>query len=269
MKLKTPLLFILLALIFSANAQVKDPRPKAIICLTYDDGLPSHLSTVVPQLDSVNLKGTFFLNAIQGASNVIGQASPAVTGWHNAALNKHELANHTLFHPCPEKFGWLKNVAIEGYTVDRIIKEIQTENALLTLLDGKTALRAFAFPCNNVFIGGIDYSKIIKDKKLVKFGRAGGDNSSIVTNFKTLNTMQVPSWLVEEDTTLEQLIRFAEKVKKSGGLGVYQFHGIGGEFFKVSAATHKAFLDYLHKNQSDYWVTTFSEAMEFIANKRP
>jgi hypothetical protein len=241
--------------------QAGQPK-KAIICLTYDDGLESHLATVIPQLDSAKLKGTFFLNAIQGASNVIGQASPAVTGWRSAALKGHELANHTLFHPCPEKLGWIKEVSIESYTIDQIVKEIETQNALLALLDPSRKYRSFAFPCNNTFIGNTDYSVIIKEKGLVKFGRTGGDRNSIITDFKNLNTMQVPSWLVEEGTTAKELIAFAEKVKQSGGMGVYQFHGIGGQFFKVSREEHKAFLDYLSKNQADYQVITFSAAME-------
>src|SRR5690242_15235679 len=74
---------------------------QAIICLTYDDGLLSHLNTVLPQLDSIGLKGTFFLNSIQGSSEAIGEASPATSGWTQAALHGHELANHTLLHACP------------------------------------------------------------------------------------------------------------------------------------------------------------------------
>jgi peptidoglycan/xylan/chitin deacetylase (PgdA/CDA1 family) len=242
---------------------------KAIICLTYDDGLETQLSTVIPQLDSVGFKATFFLNSIQGASqsDVIGQTPEAVLGWSNAAKDGHELANHTLFHPCPEKLGWSKAAAIDNYTVEKIIKEISVQNTMLSLLDPKREKRSFAFPCNNSFIGDIDYSKIIKDKGLVTFGRAGGDSNSVITDFKHLNTMLVPSWHVWTGTTLKELISFAEKVKKGGGLGVYQFHGVGGQVFQISRETHKAFLEYLKTNQEDYRVITFSEAMEFITKK--
>ncbi len=51
---------------------------------------------------------------------LIGQTPEAVLGWTNVAKNGHELANHTLFHACPEKLGWNKSVAIETYTVDNI-----------------------------------------------------------------------------------------------------------------------------------------------------
>lgn len=249
-----------------SHAQTKQANnlQKAIICLTYDDGLESQLTTVLAQLDAVGLKGTFFLNSIQGSSAIFKQASEAVVGWHNAALHGHELANHTLFHPCPERLGWLKAVAIESYTVDRMVKEISAQNELLALLDPERKSRAFAFPCNNFLIGDTDYMTVIQNRGLIKYGRAGGDRNSTIADFKNLDIMKVPSWMVEEGTTLNALIAFAEKVKKEGGMGVYQFHGIGAQFFRVSKDVHKAFLDYLKKNEASYWVTTFSTAMDFV-----
>jgi peptidoglycan/xylan/chitin deacetylase (PgdA/CDA1 family) len=264
-------LILIIAFFLSSTGQAKktgNPN-RAIICLTYDDGLETQLTTVIPQLDSLGLKATFFLNAIQGSSQseVIGQTPEAVLGWTNAARNGHELANHTLFHPCPEKIGWDKAVSLENYTIDKIIKEISTQNILLSLLDPKRKTRSYAFPCNNVLIGGTDYSKIIREKGLVTFGRAGGDSTSVLTDFKHLNTMKVPSWHVWTGTTLEQLISFAEKVKKAGGMGIYQFHGVGGQIFKISREAHQGFLHYLKTHGEDYWVTTFSEAMEFVTAK--
>ncbi len=60
------------------------------------------------------------------------------------------------------------------------------------------------------------------------------------------------------------MINFAERVKKSGGMGIYQIHGVGGQIFQISSTTHFEFLQYLKKNENDFWITTFSEAMEFI-----
>src|SRR5436305_13494651 len=113
MKEKLSLTFIsILAFFLSSIAQSANAKhsKRAIICLTYDDGLETQLSTVIPQLDSVGLKATFFLNSIQGSSqsDIIGQTPEAVLGWTNAAKDGHELANHTLYHPCPEKLGWAK-----------------------------------------------------------------------------------------------------------------------------------------------------------------
>ena len=262
-------LILLVSMFISGFGQANkvDHSKQAIICLTYDDGLQSHLATVLPELDSTGLKGTFFLNSIQGSSEVIGEASPANTGWTNAATHGHELGNHTLFHACPEKFGWKKAFAIESYTVDRIITEVTTENIILSLLDPNRKRRAFAFPCNNFLIHDTDYTTIIKTQGLVKYARAGGDRNSFVSDFKQIDIMKMPSWTVEEGTTTDELIAFAEKIKKVNGMGIYQFHGVGAEFFQISKETHKAFLNYLKTHQDEYWITTFSDAMDYITSK--
>ncbi|AHJ95335.1 polysaccharide deacetylase family protein [Hymenobacter swuensis] len=268
--MKYNLLLVLLvagmASAYGQSSRTPDAR-RALICLTYDDGLPSHLATVLPQLDSAGLQATFFLNAIQGASTVIGESSPAVVGWTQAARRGHELANHTLFHACPEQLGWTKPFATDGYTVERMVSEIKAENALLALLDPGRKTRAFAYPCNNFLIGRIDYRPLIQQQGLVSYARGGGDRTSFATYFRAVNPMQVPSWMVEEGTALPELIAFAERVKKAGGLGVYQFHGVGGKFFRISAATHRAFLAYLRAHADEYQVVTFSDALRLVTAK--
>ena len=261
---------VILALPLTAQKPTITATQKPIICLTYDDGLSTQLTTAIPQLDSAGFKATFFLTAIQGSSqsDVIGQTPEIVSGWHNAAAKGHELANHTLFHPCPMKLGWDQALAIDNYTVKQIIDEIKTQNDLLSLLDPKRIKRAYAFPCNNDIAGGKDYSQILKQRKLVTYARTGGDSTSVIKDFAQLNTMKVPSWLVLTGTTANELIAFAEKVKKANGLGIYQFHGIGGQIFAVSADDHREFLAYLKANENDFQILTFSEAMEQITGKR-
>ena len=253
----------------SATAQHNQTHGKAIICLTYDDALTTHLTTALPQLDSAGLKATFFLTSIQGSSqsDIIGQTPEAVLGWYKAAKNGHELANHTLFHPCPVKLGWDSSVAIDRYTFDQIVEEIKTQNTLLSLLDPARTRRAYAFPCNNSIVEGKEYSNLLKEKNIVTYARTGGDSASIITDFVNLNTMKVPSWLVFTGTTLQQLISFAEKVKKAGGMGIYQFHGIGSQIFSISVETHRQFLAYLKMNEKDFRIITFSEAMDAITKK--
>lgn len=270
-KIFLTIVFAIALFLSSSFAQIKknNHSKKAIICLTYDDGLETQLSTVIPQLDSVDLKATFFLNSIQGSakSDVIGETPEAVLGWANAAKNGHELANHTLFHACPERVGWDKSVSIETYTINRIVTEIKVDNIILSLLDPNRKERSFAYPCNNSLIGDTDYTTTLKNQGLVKYARTGGDSNSVITDFKKLNTMKVPSWHVWTGTTLKELIAFAEKVKRTGEMGIYQFHGVGRQIFAISKETHKGFLEYLKTHQDDYWVTTFSEAMDFITTK--
>ncbi len=266
---KLPALSLVMVLLSTgmAFAQLSPPPQKTLICLTYDDGLESHLTTVVPQLDALGLKATFFLNAIKGSAEVIGQASPALLGWKKAAQQGHELGNHTLFHPCPTALGWAKEVAIETYTAEQILQEVRIADAMLDLIDTRKTPRAFAYPCNNSLVAGQDYASQMQKEGLARYGRTGGDKNSVLKNFKNLDIMHVPSWLVEEGTTAKELIAFAEQAKAAKGMAVYQFHGIGGQFFKVSKKDHLAFLEYLQANPQHYQVIPFSEAMQLISTR--
>ena len=256
------LLTVLILTFVASNGQLR----KAIICLTYDDALESQLTNAIPQLDSNGFKATFFINSIPGSSEIFAQGSSSFLNWRKAAANGHELANHTLFHPCPEKLGWQKDIALETYTLDQLLAEIETATVYLSQIDHKTEKRSFAFPCNNTIVRGIDYSKKLKERNMVAFARAGGDKSSILPDLKKIDPMQVPSWHVMESTTAEELIAFAEAVKKVKGMGVYQFHGIGGPLFTISKETHRQFLHYLKTNENDFQIMTFSDAMEFVSN---
>ncbi|WP_295124976.1 polysaccharide deacetylase family protein [uncultured Chitinophaga sp.] len=259
------ILLLLLSCITSLPAGNTINKP--VICLTYDDGLDSHLQTVLPQLNTAGFKATFFLNAIRGAATVIGAPSPAVKGWRMAALQGHELGNHTLFHPCPQALGWPGELSIESYTVDRLMAEITAQQSLLAALDTTRKQRSFAYPCNNTVVAGVDYAAMLREKGLALYARAGGDSSSIIADFKKLDAGKVPSWLVPEGTSGEALIAFAQKVKQQGGMGIYQFHGVGGEFFRVTPAAHQQLVRYLQEHREEYEVLTFSAAMELVTRR--
>src|SRR6266704_3129720 len=64
------------------------------VVLTYDDAINADLDNVLPVLDSLNLKATFYLI---GSSPVV---AARMQQWREAALHGHELGNHSLFHPC-------------------------------------------------------------------------------------------------------------------------------------------------------------------------
>ncbi|HAL83262.1 MAG TPA: hypothetical protein DCO83_14375 [Mucilaginibacter sp.] len=62
----------------------------------------------------------------------------------------------------------------------------------------------------------------------------------------------------------KELIAFVKKVQNSGGLGVFMFHGVGGDYINTPAAAHRQLLAYLVKNRKDIWVATFQQAMDYV-----
>src|SRR5688572_14422385 len=67
---------------------------KCAVVITYDDALHVHLDNAIPVLDSLGLKATFYLSGYSPG------CSERLADWKVAASRGHELANHTLFHPC-------------------------------------------------------------------------------------------------------------------------------------------------------------------------
>lgn len=224
--------------------------------LTYDDALNVHMDIVIPALDSLDLKGTFFLTA----------ASPAFSGrlneWKTAAENNHELANHTLFHPCDGSFPGRSFVRPEydlsTYTVRRIADEIKATNTLLHSVDGKTE-RTFAYPCGDTHAGGVSYVEAIRGD----FVAARGVKGDFVQKGK-VDLYNINSFMINGQTG-EELVEMVKKAEKEKSMIVFLFHGVGGEHsLNVSAEAHSRLLHYLKEHEKDIWVPSFLEAAQYL-----
>jgi peptidoglycan/xylan/chitin deacetylase (PgdA/CDA1 family) len=241
-----------------AYAQPKITWPdhkKAVIVLTYDDGLNSQLNIAIPQLDSMKLTGTFFL-----IGDLDGQTIPK---WRAVAKKGYELANHTIYHPCISTGD--NPVASQNYTPFTIVREIGTMNSFLFAVDGKTT-RTYAYPCTETSVGGKNYVDTLRKSGSINYARIGGDrDDAVITDFKKLDPLLVPSYGLEGGSTGDQLIDFVKNVEKNGGMGIFMFHGVGGDYITTPAAAHRQLLQYLKKNRKDIWVATFQQAMDYIA----
>ena len=230
---------------------------KAAICLTYDDGMETHLTNAIPQLDSVGLKGTFFMNAISGKNTVLA--------WRKAARDGHELANHSLLHPCPDKTNNPPaELSANTYTVAQMLDEIATMNGYLRVLAPRRPYYTYAYPCSRYMAGDQNYVENLRQSGLVRYARTGSVKQQIVADFQQLDFFLVPCWGVLPANSTTEIIDFAQQVKAVGGLGVYGFHGIGGQWISTDNEKHRALLAYLKANQTDFWVAPFGEIMEWI-----
>jgi peptidoglycan-N-acetylglucosamine deacetylase len=252
----------LLALVLgtaTAQAQIAWPGGKtAAIVLTYDDALTSQLDVAVPQLDAARLKGTFFLSG--------RLTSPQLERWRRVRRRGHELGNHSLNHPCPRTImpGRPDHNA-EDYTIERMLDEIAAMNVVLSALDGDST-HTYSVPCSQMIVGGQDYTEALRRAGLVRYARTGGDAwKSIVTDFAALDLQQVPSYGPVDEPGATELIAYVERVRAARGLGVLQFHGVGGDYLEVSSEAHEALLRHLRKSP-DVWVGTFRDVMDYVAS---
>ncbi|HKG69685.1 MAG TPA: polysaccharide deacetylase family protein, partial [Segetibacter sp.] len=180
--------FIFFLFIISVSATSQKPfkwpgNKKAAIVLTYDDALQSQLNIAIPQLDSFQFKGTFFLTGNLTEKDIVR--------WRNAAKGGHELGNHTLYHPCRSSvISSVSRYQSENYNAAIILREISILNSFLFAIDSNSS-RTYAYPCSETSVGGKDYTDTLKRSALIKYARSGGDSNSIVTDFNHLNKFVV------------------------------------------------------------------------------
>jgi peptidoglycan/xylan/chitin deacetylase (PgdA/CDA1 family) len=248
------LLLLTCTLTFAQNATVWNGKKCAVV-LTYDDALDVHLDNVMPVLDSAGLKGTFYLSGyFPGFVNNIAR-------WKSAATNGHELANHTLFHPCTGNTPgreWVKpEMDLSKYTVQRMTDEMRMTNVLLKTLDGQSA-RTFAYPCGDTKIGDVDYYKTTESD----FVAARGTKSEM-KKMTDLNFGEIGSYAINGQSG-EELIALVKQAQATNSVLVFLFHGVGGgHSLNVALPEHNKLVRYLKQHQSDIWVAPFREVVQY------
>src|SRR5258705_2015400 len=184
---------------------------RAAIVLTYDDAAPSQLNNAIPALDSAGLKGTFFLSNVRQAD---------VGRWKAVAASGHELANHTLNHPClAATFEMPLRQQLEQHTPESVLQEIGQQNVLLTALDGRQE-HGFAVPCGQTLAGGKDYLEPLPRSKLVTYSRnADESDDDLRRDPSSFDLMRLPGRAVASPPGTPQMIQFAGKAANGRGVG--------------------------------------------------
>ena len=245
--------------IFRGNAQnggLWNGKQCAVV-LTYDDAIDIDIDHVLPALDSLNLKGTFY---IIGSSPVVSRRMEA---WRLAAGHGHELGNHALFHPCdgsrPGRSFVGPDFDLSKYTVNRAVTEIRLNNTLLKAIDGKET-RTFAYPCGDLKIGDVYFYEGVKNE----FAGARGVSPGLQTA-KQVNLSDINAYAINGQSA-EYMIGLVKKAQQSHTLLVFLFHGVGGgHSLNVDQGEHSKLLHYLKEQEKTIWIAPMVEVAEKIS----
>lgn len=251
---------ILLLSIFSGTGFAQNIRTwnnkQCAVVLTYDDAIDVDLDNVVPVLDSLHLKGTFYLI---GASSVVNKR---LKEWRLAAQHGHELGNHSMFHPCDGSLPGRTFVTPDGdlskYTVERVVKEIRANNTLLKAIDGKN-MRTFAYPCGDRKIGDVYFYDQLKNE----FAGARGTTEGLQTADKA-DLANIDCYPINGQSA-QYMIDLVKKAQQTHTLLVFLFHGVGGGHnLNVGLKEHSQLLHYLKAHEKEIWIAPMVEVAERI-----
>jgi sialate O-acetylesterase len=259
---RSTILLLLLFLFPVLHAQNKDvwQNKQCAVCLTYDDALNVDLDNVVPVLDSLGLKATFYVPVY------FPGFSPRLAEWKAVAEKGNELGNHTVFHPCEGAAPgreWVKSdYDLNHYTVQRMVDEIRMANIALKAIDGKSK-RTFAYPCGDRKAGDSSYVEQIKKDFIAARGVEGK-----MQTIAEIDLFDVGCYMINGQSG-EELIGLVKNAMQHKALLVFLFHGVGGEHsLNVSLEAHSRLLHFLKQHEQEIWIAPMADVAEYIKDYR-
>jgi peptidoglycan/xylan/chitin deacetylase (PgdA/CDA1 family) len=212
---------------------------KAATSLTFDDGDPSHLDVVVPELNKRHLHGTFFLIA-----NKIDRKDD----WRKILADGHEIGNHTLDH----------KHANELTPQDEEAQVVGAQNVLQK--EFGIAIYSFAYPFVEISPGL--KAQVAKTDFLARGGYAA---SYEITPDQDPDWANIPSRTTMTAFPFDTYQQWIDADVQKGGWLVWMIHGLEGTQWGWQPITKKIFGQILDDLQSkDIWVGTFTEVGAYL-----
>ena len=243
----------------ASTSTAKDPVPagsadphcgwpngaRAAVSLTYDDGLLSQRKYALPVLDKAGIKATFFLSG----GNLADFAPLAKSG--------HELASHTLKHPC--------NPGLAALSLTEMAGELDAGNAAVQAL-GVSGKLTFAYPCGQTNVKNAQsYVPLVK----ARF-RAARGVTGVVADPKDVALFNVPALFPPSTSDGSDVLAFIQAAEQSHGWAVLGIHGVSqaGEYLQLSQPAHDKIVAYLAEHAQTIWTAPFGAVADVVAKCR-
>ena len=232
---------------------------RAAISLTFDDARHSQVTQGLPILDEYGTKATFYVSI----RNLEGQ----LDAWKRAAINGHEIGNHTLTHPCSGNFPFIGDRALEDYTLDKMRHELVEAN---NIIESQLGVRpvSFAYPCGQKFVGRgqnlKSYAPLVAEKFLT--GRGWMDewaNDPAFCDMANLMAMEL------DGKDFEQVKQLIDRTLANGGWLIFCGHEIGEKQRQTTySSTLKALCEYAQDPANGLWLDTVQAVANYIRKQR-
>jgi len=229
---------------------------RAAVSITYDDAVPSQ-RLAGDELASLGLRGTFFLT---GTSPDLASQREA---WRRLLDRGHELASHTMHHPCDCSHEWVpRGYTTQDYDLPRMGAELDQTLELLRSL-GAPEPYTFAYPCGETHVGKTpeSYMGLVADRFLA----ARGVEPRIADPERDPLSL-VPAH--DGARSAEELIALVDGAVASGGWLVLLFHGVGADHMPASGAAHTALVRHLARNAGSIWTERFGAVAGHVKAQR-
>lgn len=255
--------FLMLNLCLSINLhsqQIEWPEGKKMaLSLSFDDARVSNPTLGVSLLDKYDVKATFFL--------VPSAVRKNLEGWKKAADSGHEMANHSLNHPCSGNFGWSGKPSLDEYTLTDMRKELEQANAEIYELLGVTP-KVYAYPCGQTYLGrganAQSFIPLIDEMFLAGRGWLGeAPVDPVLADMAHLTGMKM------DNMDFDEILPIVEAASKSGKwlvLAGHETDDAGNQTTYLKAL--ERLLQYAKDPANGIWIAPVGTVAEYVEEKR-
>lgn len=233
---------------------------KAALSLTWDDARLSQPDVGRALLDKYGIKATFFV--------VPSAVERKLDAWKATVASGHEIANHSVLHPCSGNFPWARQKALEDYTLDKMRLELRDANRRIRELLGVN-METFAYPCGQKFVGrGVrtqSYVPVIAGEFLA--GRGWMDEAPNDPEYCDLAQLTGIEMDGKDFKEIEPILKEAAKNGSWVVLGGHEMGKKGRQTTRLSML--ERLLKHLKKRDSDIWVDTMGNVAKYVRARRP
>jgi peptidoglycan/xylan/chitin deacetylase (PgdA/CDA1 family) len=228
---------------------------RAAVSLSFDDARTSQIDKGLPLFTKLGVKVTFFVQP-EGVQE-------RLAGWKQAALDGHEIGNHSVSHPCTGNYHFSVDNALENYDLKRMVQQIDEANDRIQKLLGVKP-KSFAYPCGQKFVGrGIDvesYVPFVAERFLV--GRSylsESSNDPVVVDLA--QAMGTPF----DDMDFAQMKEVVDEAAQQGRWVIFVGHEVGSRGYQVTdTKALEALCRYLKDPTNKIWLGTIEEIGSYV-----
>ncbi len=229
---------------------------RAAVSLSFDDGRVSQVDTGLALLKKADVKVTFFVTP--------SAVEKRLEGWKRAVASGHEIANHSLTHPCTGNYAFSRENALENYTLDSMAHQLDEANARIENLLGVRPV-TFAYPCGLKFVGrGRDvksYVPLVAERFLV--GRGYLDESP---NDPAITDLAQAMGTSFDEIEFAHMKAIVDGAASEGRWVIFVGHDIGERHRQTTdAAALEQLCAYLRNPATAVWVGTVAEIGSYVA----
>ena len=232
---------------------------QAAISLSFDDARASQLDNGLPLFNKYDIKASFYV--------LPERLAERPDEWRAAAANGHELGSHSLNHPCTGNFQFAEYKALESYTKEQMIQELEDSKNSIAEIIGTEPL-TFAYPCGQTFFGRGNqvqsYVPLVADRYLAgRLWLSEDSNSPKLCDPAQLLAMEL------DGLSFEEMKELVDKAVAERKWLIFAGHDIGpaGRQTAILAELEKL-CRYLNSNRETIWVGTVAQIAQYIKSTR-